>query len=107
MKTAQIIAGVVLAAGAAYSLYGGNTVLTIFFTSLFVVAMLAPGLIARTSEISLGDFRASFKKKIDGQAELSDDDKRELKARIDAAGSLDEALDIIASFAAKRRNRDR
>lgn len=105
MKSAQIMVGVVLAAGAAYSLYAGNTVLTIFFTSLFVVAMLAPGLISRTSEISLGDFRASFKKKIDGQAQLSDDDKRELKARVDGAGSLDEAIDIIASFAAKRGDR--
>jgi|GEM_PF-3216220 len=102
MRASQIVAGAALAAGAAYSLYSGNTALVVFFTSLFAVAVLAPGLISRTSEVSIGDFRASFKTKIDGMAGLSDDDRRDLKARIDGAVSLDEALDIIASFAAKR-----
>ncbi len=102
MRAARIAAGIVLAAGAAYSLHAGNTVLVIFFTSLFVVALLSPGLISRTSEISLGGFRASFKKKIDGIPALSDEEKIDLKKRIDEAGSLDEALDVLASFTAGR-----
>lgn len=99
MKGGQIAAGVALAAGAAYSLHADNTVLVIFFTSLFVVAMLAPGLISRTSEISVAGLRASFKKRIDGIPALSDEEKRHLKKRIDEAGSLEEALDVFASLA--------
>jgi hypothetical protein len=102
MKSAQIAAGIALAAGAGYSLYVGNTPLVIFFTSLFVVALLAPGLISRTSEVSLGGFRASFKKRIDGLPTLSDEEKTDLKKRIDGADSLDEALDIFASSTAGR-----
>jgi hypothetical protein len=97
MRSAQIAAGAVLAAGAAYSLHAGNTTLVIFFTSLFAIALLAPGLISRTSEVSLGSFRASFKKKIDSLGGLSENEKHELKKRIDGAESLDEAIDILAS----------
>ena len=105
MKTAQIAAGIAFTAGAAYSLHAGNTTLVIFFTSLLAVALLAPGLISRASELSLGGFRATFKKKIDSLAGLSQDEKRELKKRIDGADSLDEALDILASFTAGRRDK--
>ena len=97
MKPARIAAGVALAAGAAYSLYAGNDGLVIFFTVLFVIALLAPGLISRTSEVTLGDFRASFKKRVDAAPELSGEEKAELKRRMDEAGSLDEAMDVIAS----------
>jgi hypothetical protein len=106
MKTAQIIAAVALAVGGAYSLHAGNTTLVIFFGALFVIALLAPGLLSRTSEVSLGSFRASFKERVDGIAGLSDEEKRDLKTRIDAATSLDEALDVIASFTAKRIDRE-
>jgi hypothetical protein len=102
MKGAQIAAGIVLAAGAAYSLHAGNTTLVIFFTSLFAVAMLAPGLISRTSEISLVGFRASFKDRIERSSALSEEEKRDLKKRIEGAASLDEALDVLASFAEGR-----
>ena len=105
MKVAQIVAGVALAAGGAYSLYAGNTMLVVFFGALFTIALLAPRLLSRTSEVSLGTFRASFKEKVDGIAGLSDEEKRDLKSRIDGAGSLDEALDVIASFTAKRVDR--
>lgn len=105
MKGGQIAAGVALAAGAAYSLYAGNTVLVIFFTSLFVVAMLAPRLISRTREIDVGGFRASFKERIDKLPALSEKEKRDLKKRIDEAGSLDDALDVLASLAEGRTDR--
>jgi hypothetical protein len=105
MRVAQIVAGTVLAAGGAYSLYAGNTMLVVFFGALFTIALLAPGLLSRTSEVSLGAFRASFKEKVDGISELSNEEKQELKARIDGAGSLDEALDVIASLTAKRVDR--
>jgi hypothetical protein len=106
MKGGQIAAGVVLAAGAAYSLYSGNTALAVFFAALFTVAMLAPRLISRTSEVSFGDFRASFKKSIDNLPALSDEERRDLKKRIDAAASVDEAVAVIASIAGGRAHRE-
>lgn len=105
MRSLRIAVGVLLAMGAAYSLYAGNTTLVIFFTSLFVVALLAPGLISRTSEVSLGDFRLSFKKRVDMMPDLSDEARAELKKRIDAAESLDDALDVFVSLSAGRLNK--
>ncbi len=102
MRGAQTAAGIVLAAGAAYSLYTGNTTLVIFFTSLFAVAMLAPRLISKTSEISLGVFRASFKERIDRSAALSEEQKQDLKKRIEGAGNVDEAVEVLTSFAEGR-----
>jgi mannose/fructose/N-acetylgalactosamine-specific phosphotransferase system component IIB len=105
MKTAQVAAGIAFACGAAYSVYSGNTTLVIFFTSLFAVATLAPGLIARISEISVGNFRASFKKRIDGSPALSEEEKHTLKKLVDKADSLEEMLDVLASFALGRKDR--
>jgi len=105
VKAAQIAAGIALGAGAAYSLYAGYTKLVVFFTSLFVVALLAPGLISRMTEVSLGAFRASFKDRIDAMPHLGEEEKRELKSRIDGAGSLDEALDVLVSSAGEHVDR--
>lgn len=106
MKTARIAAGIAFAAGTAYSLHAGNTTLVVFFASLLAVALPAPGLISRTSEISLGTFRVSFKDRIDRMHALSWEEKRDFKKRIDAAESLEEALGVFASLAEGRRNRD-
>ena len=105
MKTAQIWAGVLLAGGVVYSLYKGNTALVIFFTSLFVVAVLAPGLISRTSEFSLGSLRASFREKIDRADNLTDEQKGVLKARVEKAASLGEALDAVISFTGEMKDK--
>jgi hypothetical protein len=106
MKGAQLSTGIVSAGGAVYSLWGENTTLVIFFTSLFAVAVLAPGLVSRTSEISLGVFRASFRGRIKRSSALSEEEKRDLKKRIEGAGSLDEVLDVLASFAEGRADKN-
>jgi hypothetical protein len=106
VKTAQIAAGIAFAAGAGYSLYTGKTGLAVFFASLLAVALLAPGLLSRTSEVSFGSFRASFKDRIDGLSALSEEEKRDYKKRIDGARSFEEALDIFASLAGERLNRN-
>ncbi len=98
LKARHWIAAGGLAFGAAYSFYIDNTPLVIFFSVLFVVVLIEPRLLSRISEVSIGSFRATFKRRIEKLKDLSPTEKDDIKRRVDQARSIEEIVDAVVGM---------